>query len=34
MCVCVCFERDVIHSIDNETIIQHFQNKKTRRRKL
>ena len=33
-CLLVYIERDVACSIDNEIIIQQFQNKKTRRRKL
>ena len=33
-CLVVYIERDVTCSIDNETIIQRFQNMKTRRRKL
>ena len=33
-CLVVYIERDVACSIDNETIMQRFQNMKTRRRKL
>ena len=33
-CLIVYIERDVACSIDNETIIQRFQNIKTRRRQL
>ena len=33
-CLFVYIKRDVTCSIDNEIIIQQFQNKKTRRRKL
>ena len=33
-CLIVYIERDVTCSIDNETIIQRFQNIKTRRRQL
>ena len=33
-CLIVYIEKDVICSIDNETIMQRFQNMKTCRRKL
>ena len=33
-CLIVYIEKDVTCSIDNETIMQRFQNMKTRRRKL
>ena len=33
-CLVVYVERDVAYSIDNETIMQRFQNIKTRRRQL
>ena len=33
-CLIVYIEKDVICSIDNETIMQRFQNMKTRRRQL
>ena len=33
-CLVVYIERDVACSIDNETIMQRFQNMKTRRRQL
>jgi len=33
-CLIVYIERDVVCSIDNKTIMQRFQNMKTRRRQL
>ena len=33
-CLVVYIEKDVAHSIDNETIMQRFQNMKTHRRQL
>ena len=33
-CLIVYIERDVTYNIDNETIMQRFQNMKTRRRQL
>ena len=33
-CLMVYIEKDVVCSIDNETIIQRFQNMKTRKRQL
>ena len=33
-CLIVYIERDVAYSIDNETIMQRFQNMKTRKRQL
>ena len=33
-CLVVYIEKDVTYSIDNETIMQRFQNMKTRRRQL
>ena len=33
-CLMVYIEKNVVCSIDNETIIQRFQNMKTRRRQL
>ena len=33
-CLVVYIEKDVVCSIDNETILQRFQNMKTRRRQL
>ena len=33
-CLVVYIERDVACNIDNETIIQRFQNMKTRRKQL
>ena len=33
-CLVVYIEKNVVCSIDNETIIQQFQNMKTRRRQL
>ena len=33
-CLIVCIEKDVACSIDNEIIMQRFQNMKTRRRQL
>ena len=33
-CLVVYIKEDVVCSIDNETIMQRFQNMKTRRRKL
>ena len=33
-CLVVYIEKDVVCSIDNETIMQRFQNMKTRRRQL
>ena len=33
-CLVVYIEKDVAYNIDNETIIQRFQNMKTRRRQL
>ena len=33
-CLVVYIEKDIVRSIDNETIMQQFQNMKTRRRQL
>ena len=33
-CLVVYIEKDVTYSIDNETIMQRFQNIKTRRKQL
>ena len=33
-CLVVYIEKDIVCSIDNETIMQQFQNMKTRRRQL
>ena len=33
-CLIVYIERDVAYSINNETIMQRFQNRKTHRKKL
>ena len=33
-CLVVYIEKDVVCNIDNETIMQRFQNMKTRRRQL
>ena len=33
-CLVMYIEKDVVYNIDNETIMQRFQNMKTRRRQL